>query len=121
MNVGPLPIAPSAEYFRALARSSPWRFTTLHFTHRRQRAGGSAPDGKPMEAATSSLSGIALCVRLRKEMTAPRSQWRRSEAPRPAVSITDVFKTLGITNSCVVELRCLDAVVKYAHTLRTRS
>ncbi|HKX67362.1 MAG TPA: hypothetical protein VJN29_09080, partial [Intrasporangium sp.] len=26
--------APSADDFRALARSSPWLFTTLHFTHR---------------------------------------------------------------------------------------
>ena len=50
MNDGPLPIAPGTEDFRALARSSPWRFTTLHFTHRRQRVGGSAPDGKPVEA-----------------------------------------------------------------------
>src|SRR5699024_2296739 len=50
MNDGPLPIAPSAEDFRALARSSPWRFTTLHFTHRRQRAGGSAPAGEAVEA-----------------------------------------------------------------------
>lgn len=50
MNVGPLLIAPNAEDFRALARSSPWRFTTLHFTHRRQRLGGSAPGGQPVEA-----------------------------------------------------------------------
>ncbi|MCT1802932.1 hypothetical protein M3B51_09060 [Kocuria carniphila] len=50
MNVDPLPIAPGAEDFRALARSSPWRFTTLHFTHRHQWVGGSAPAGEAVEA-----------------------------------------------------------------------
>ncbi|WP_223286399.1 hypothetical protein [Kocuria atrinae] len=57
MNVGPLPIAPEAEDFRALARSSPWRFTTLHFTHRRQRLGGSAPDGNRSRPGSTAASG----------------------------------------------------------------
>ncbi len=35
--------APSEDEFRALARSSPWRFSTLHFTHRRA-------DGRVAEA-----------------------------------------------------------------------
>lgn len=30
-----MPQAPGADEFRALARSSPWRFRTMHFTHRR--------------------------------------------------------------------------------------
>lgn len=29
------PVTPTPDDFRALARSSPWRFTRLHFTHRR--------------------------------------------------------------------------------------
>lgn len=36
-------MAPTPDAFRALARSSPWRFTTLHFTHRRA-------DMEPVEA-----------------------------------------------------------------------
>lgn len=36
----PLPATPRPEDFRALARSSPWRFTTVHFTH---RAEGESP------------------------------------------------------------------------------
>ncbi|MEO9139320.1 MAG: hypothetical protein ABI345_09675 [Jatrophihabitans sp.] len=34
MRNGELTSTPSAEDFRALARSSPWRFSTIHFTHR---------------------------------------------------------------------------------------
>ena len=45
-----LPTPPDAADFRALAASSPWRFTTVHFTHRRQRNGGAAADGGPVEA-----------------------------------------------------------------------
>lgn len=33
MSPGSLTSSPTADDFRALARSSPWRFTTLHFTH----------------------------------------------------------------------------------------
>ena len=33
-GTSPLPVAPGPDDFRALARSSPWRFGTLHFTHR---------------------------------------------------------------------------------------
>ncbi len=40
MSGEPLPTAPSADDFRALARSSPWRFIAAHFAHRRQRDGG---------------------------------------------------------------------------------
>lgn len=39
-----LPHEPCAEDFRALARSSPWRFTTLHWTH-----GSQGPDGGRVE------------------------------------------------------------------------
>ncbi|GAA1756170.1 hypothetical protein [Kocuria aegyptia] len=45
-----LPENPTAEDFRALARSSPWRFSTVHLTHRRQRDGGSTASGAPVEA-----------------------------------------------------------------------
>ncbi|MFE7630373.1 hypothetical protein [Kocuria sp. NPDC057446] len=45
-----LPETPTAEDLRALARSSPWRFSTVHFTHRRQRDGGSTASGAPVEA-----------------------------------------------------------------------
>lgn len=45
-----LPEVPTADDVRALARSSPWRFTTVHFTHRRQRDAGSTPAGEPVEA-----------------------------------------------------------------------
>ncbi|QDO89618.1 hypothetical protein FNH13_15830 [Ornithinimicrobium ciconiae] len=42
-STSPLPDAPGPDDFRALARSSPWRFGTLHFTHR--------PEGEePVEA-----------------------------------------------------------------------
>ena len=50
MSGDSLPEVPTADDFRALARSSPWRFTTVHFTHRRQRDAGSTPDGEPVEA-----------------------------------------------------------------------
>lgn len=50
MSAESLPELPTADDFRALARSSPWRFTTVHFTHRRQRDAGSTPDGEPVEA-----------------------------------------------------------------------
>jgi hypothetical protein len=50
MSADSLPELPTADDFRALARSSPWRFSTVHFTHRRQRDGGSAPSGAPVEA-----------------------------------------------------------------------
>lgn len=33
-GTSPLPVAPGPDDFRALARSSPWRFGTLHLTHR---------------------------------------------------------------------------------------
>lgn len=39
-STSPLPTAPGPDDFRALARSSPWRFGTLHFTH---RAAGDEP------------------------------------------------------------------------------
>ncbi|MEX5298273.1 hypothetical protein RCG67_05790 [Kocuria sp. CPCC 205292] len=45
-----LPDTPTAEDFRALARSSPWRFSTLHFTHRQQVDRGSTASGEPAEA-----------------------------------------------------------------------
>ncbi|MGQ1840155.1 hypothetical protein ACT4S2_17085 [Kocuria turfanensis] len=41
---------PDASDFRALAASSPWRFTTVHFTHRRQGHGGATAEGGPVEA-----------------------------------------------------------------------
>ena len=41
----PIPVAPTAGDFRALAQSSPWRFTTLHFTHRGKRRSGPGADG----------------------------------------------------------------------------
>ena len=44
------PGSPTVEDFRALARSSPWRFTTLHFTHRREHEAGGTPDDQPVEA-----------------------------------------------------------------------
>ncbi|MFF0902839.1 UNVERIFIED_CONTAM: hypothetical protein RF653_04110 [Kocuria sp. CPCC 205316] len=50
MSGDALPETPTADDFRALARSSPWRFSTVHFTHRRQRDSGSAPSGAPVEA-----------------------------------------------------------------------
>ncbi|KUG55664.1 hypothetical protein AVL62_05005 [Serinicoccus chungangensis] len=37
---------PDAEDFRALARSAPWRFTTLHWTHRAHDDGPSGPVGE---------------------------------------------------------------------------
>ena len=37
--------APSADDFRALARSSPWRFTTVHFTHEGHRGADRGADG----------------------------------------------------------------------------
>ncbi|ANS78598.1 hypothetical protein SGUI_1202 [Serinicoccus hydrothermalis] len=40
---------PDAEDFRALARSAPWRFRTLHWTHRAQDGGSSARD-EPAQA-----------------------------------------------------------------------
>ncbi len=49
MSGDSLPGTPTADDFRALARSSPWRFSTVHFTHRRREAGGT-PDGEPVEA-----------------------------------------------------------------------
>ncbi|MCK0112396.1 hypothetical protein MWU75_09630 [Ornithinimicrobium sp. F0845] len=42
-STSPLPDAPGPDDFQALARSSPWRFGTLHFTHRPH-------DGAPVEA-----------------------------------------------------------------------
>lgn len=42
-STSPLPAAPGPDDFRALARSSPWRFGTLHFTHREERAHGEGP------------------------------------------------------------------------------
>ncbi|MEX5303355.1 hypothetical protein [Kocuria sabuli] len=45
-----LPDTPTAADFRALAASAPWRFTTVHLTHRRQQDSGSTPDGEPVEA-----------------------------------------------------------------------
>lgn len=41
---------PKVSDFRALAASSPWRFTTVHFTHRRQGHGGATAEGGPVEA-----------------------------------------------------------------------
>lgn len=45
-----LPTAPDAADFRALAAGSPWRFTTVHLTHRRQGSGGATAEGGPVEA-----------------------------------------------------------------------
>jgi hypothetical protein len=45
-----LPVAPDADDFRALARSSPWRFTTLHLTHERQADDASHDDTLVVEA-----------------------------------------------------------------------
>lgn len=45
-----LPGTLTAAGFRALASSSPWRFTTMHFTHRCQQDNGSTPIGGPVEA-----------------------------------------------------------------------
>ncbi|MFC4905021.1 hypothetical protein [Kocuria oceani] len=45
-----LPPAPDAADFRALAAGSPWRFTTVHLTHRRQGSGGATAEGGPVEA-----------------------------------------------------------------------
>lgn len=39
----PLPAAPGPDDFRALARSAPWRFGTLHFTHQEARPLGQGP------------------------------------------------------------------------------
>ncbi len=45
MSSESLPVAPGPDDFRALARSSPWLFTTVHFTHRGPRdAGGETGD-----------------------------------------------------------------------------
>ena len=51
------PGSPTVEDFRALARSSPWRFTTLHFTHRREREAGGTPDDQPVEAWLDRKAG----------------------------------------------------------------
>ena len=45
MNGVSVAVAPSADDFRALARSSPWRFTTVHFTHQGHRGAGPGADG----------------------------------------------------------------------------
>lgn len=45
-----LPSTPDAADIRALAAGSPWRFTTVHFTHRRQGHGGATAEGGPVEA-----------------------------------------------------------------------
>ena len=50
MSGDPLPDVPAAADFRALAASSPWRFTTLHFTHRAQDGSRSTAMGEPVEA-----------------------------------------------------------------------
>lgn len=42
-STSPLPSVPGPDDFRALARSSPWRFSALHFTHR-------SNDSEPVEA-----------------------------------------------------------------------
>ncbi|WP_114907976.1 hypothetical protein [Ornithinimicrobium murale] len=47
-STSPLPAAPGPDDFRALARSSPWRFGTLHLTHR--PSGGTAGEEEPVEA-----------------------------------------------------------------------
>ncbi len=47
-SASPLPSAPGPDDFRALARSSPWRFGTLHLTHR--PCGGTAGEEEPVEA-----------------------------------------------------------------------
>ncbi|MFI7579803.1 hypothetical protein [Kocuria kalidii] len=49
MSSESLPGIPTAADFRALASSSPWRFTTLHLTHRCQQDNGSTPIGGPVE------------------------------------------------------------------------
>ncbi|MFF0945888.1 hypothetical protein ACFYE2_16925 [Kocuria sp. CPCC 205300] len=50
MNETVLPDMPDVADFRALAASSPWRFTTMHFTHRRQSNDGATAEGGPVEA-----------------------------------------------------------------------
>ncbi|WP_270260827.1 hypothetical protein [Kocuria marina] len=50
MSATSLPEMPDTVDFRALAASSPWRFTTAHFTHRRQVHGGATAEGGPVEA-----------------------------------------------------------------------
>ena len=45
-----LPYTPTAADFRALASSSPWRFPTVHFTHRCRQDNGSTRIDGPVEA-----------------------------------------------------------------------
>lgn len=45
MSGVPVPRVPCAVDFRALARSSPWRFTTVHFSHQGRRGAGPETDG----------------------------------------------------------------------------
>jgi hypothetical protein len=45
MSRVPVPLAPRADDFRALAQSSPWRFITVHFTYQGQRGAGAEADG----------------------------------------------------------------------------
>lgn len=59
--------APGAEDFRALARSSPWRFTTLHWTHRAQE-----PDGRWSEVEAWLRRPWELTVRRAGSPTAAR-------------------------------------------------
>lgn len=48
MSGVPGSVTPGADDFRALARSSPWRFSAVHFSHRGKRAG--AEDDEIVEA-----------------------------------------------------------------------
>ena len=64
-----LPGMPDGADFRALAASSPWRFTTMHFTHRRQSKGGATAEGVPYGGAVGgagdelSLPGTGVVLR----------------------------------------------------------
>lgn len=60
MDTTRLPRRPGAEDFRALARSSPWRFTTLHVTAHRPVTD---PDGSPAVEAWLDRSRSHLTVR----------------------------------------------------------
>ncbi|TWP33879.1 hypothetical protein [Leekyejoonella antrihumi] len=55
MSDVPVSTTPDADDFRALAQSSPWLFTTLHFTHANYSRGG--VETEPVEAWLDRASG----------------------------------------------------------------